>query len=181
LGAEGISLFHKFADTHTFALGMMFFDDNGPGSYSYKFKKRDKDFRNRRKSSLEIYARYEYSLKRIISLGFNVHKDIKTHYGHFFYGKMGIPFYFFPLLSFQGGVGFGTLSHNRYVFGEGAKAGWTHYDYGVGLMLPFLPWGGSLRLSYMNSKVAYVENKYASYVLPHDNLERTSVMAMWQI
>ena len=79
----------------------------------------------------------------------------------------------------------GTMSrataHNSYVYGEGARAGWTHYTPAVGLILPFLPWGGMLRASYSRSYVVYSENRHGSYVRPSDNLQRVVAMMMWNI
>jgi hypothetical protein len=158
----------------TLSSGIKYFDDSEPW---IKLESHNKDFRNQRKPSFDLYGSLYLRFMPGGSLLIKIYKELKEHYGTYGYFTIKLPI--FPFVSIGYGIGYGDGQNNQYVFGEGSRAGATHQDYYASLFFPFLPGKGRLSVKYNLSRIYFNENHNGSYIKPTDKPNVISAMVSW--
>ncbi len=175
LSQGGVQVYQKL-EYFEYATGLSYIDDAQP---MFSFTKHKSDFRNERDPTYELVAGAKAFSKYKHEVSLSVHQDLKVHHGQ--YVIMGVNFPLLPLTSLNFSYAMADERHNHYIYGEGAVGGAAHFDISGRLLLPFLPGGGILILSWLRSQILQEQNRMASYVNGENPNGSFSALATWTL
>lgn len=175
LSQGGVQVYQKL-EYIEYATGLSYIDDAQP---MFSFTKHKSDFRNERDPTYELVGGAKAFSKYKHEVSLSVHQDLKVHHGQ--YVIMGINFPLLPLTSINLSYAMADERHNHYIYGEGAVGGAAHFDISGRLLLPFLPGGGILILSWLRSQILQEQNRMASYINGENPNGSFSALATWTL
>lgn len=160
-------------------IGPRFFSDNEP---LIPLSSKNEDFRNSRKTSIEINPSLSLKLPYKVQASIEYAKGVKAHFGNYGKTSMLVPLIpGFPFLKIGFSLGFGDKKHNRYLFGEGAKSGRVHDDFVLSGFFPFLPWNGVLITSFTRSWISQRKNRDLEHTRSEDKAQSFLLMVKWPL
>lgn len=178
IGADGLALYQT-RNRHTLKLALSGFDDSSPSYPAINLtNNKEEGLRNSRPATYELALKYSYSLGFLVG-SFDLHKDMNEHFG--LYSKAGIILRLIPFTSINASIGYGTLEHNRYLYGPQAQAGLADYALSIGNRFSFLPWNGFLITSIGINKIIKSVNNSSDLVKNQKDPVILTVMGIWAL
>lgn len=178
LGNGGISYQFLNTEKSTFALSYgQFNDDKARFALLNYLGKFEEDYKNERKATTQMTLSYLYRPSRATRINLQWEKDLNAHHQNYY--QISLSKSILPLISLDLTYGYGDQKHNKFMYGDSAQSGPTHLDYGLGVMLPFLPWKGIMRIMYSQSQILQKSAVNGFYIRGEAKQDRLMAIAFW--
>lgn len=141
--------------------GFRYFEDQRPW---IRFKSREEDYRNQRRTSTETNLKFSYAFgyRNKFELGAFIAREIYRFNGHYTELRAQTPL--LPFTTLAAKASFADDRFNQYLYGPTSASGIGYHALELKLVIPFVPWDGIIINSLEQSWVSQSQNENADYV-----------------